>query len=213
MKKSRNFLILTLSMIIITVSFVAPTFSWLSSQSDPVVNTFAGGKIEVIVDESKVDEHGKIIFGGGRVYGNKYKYVAGSVLDKDPTPTVIAGSESCYVFLCVENELTDMFRCNYDTTHWYPVATEGNKTLYVYYSTVDASEAETDVMLEPIFTQVEVSKELTPDEVEALGTKMLNVTAYAVQTEALTSQAAIDLAAAQFMSEGTDVEYFDIAVA
>ena len=54
---------------------------------------------------------GKAITGEGarRVTANRYKYIAGAVLDKDPTPTVLKGSEECYVFLCVENGLTDQF--------------------------------------------------------------------------------------------------------
>lgn len=210
MRKSKNFLVLMLSFVLIAVTFVSPTYSWLSAKSERVVNTFAGGAISIILDEAPVDTDGKEIE-GNRVTSNNYKYVAGAVLDKDPTPTVLKGSDSCYVFLCVENELNDLFSLNIDTQSWIKVSEAEGKTLYIYSTSVDASEAEEDVVLNPIFTKVTVSDDLTADDIEALGEKTLCVTAYAVQTEALSSAEAIDLAAAQFMPEGTSSTYVDIA--
>lgn len=210
MKKSKKFLALVLSLAVIAVTSVSPTFSWLSAQSERVVNTFAGGAIAIVVDEAKVGPDGSVVE-GGRVTENRYKYVAGAVLDKDPTPTILKGSDSCYVFLYLENELTDKFSLNIDNDSWKAVAQDGGNTLYVYSTKVDASQAENDVVLNPIFTKVTVSDSLTAEDINNLGERTLCVTAYAVQTEALSSEAAIDLAVAQFMPEGTTPTYVPVA--
>lgn len=200
MKKSKKFLVSFLAVIVIAASLAAPTYSWLSSKSEKVVNTFAGGAIAVTVDEAQVDTNGKKIEGGERVIANSYKYAAGSVLDKDPTPTVLKGSVPCYVFLCVDNELNNLFSMNINTVDWSAVAEEGSKTIYIYNETVDAEKSDEDVVLNPIFTQVTVSKELTQDDVAELGEKKLNVTAYAIQNEALSQQEAITEACGQFLT-------------
>lgn len=200
MKKSKKFLVSFLAVIVIAASLAAPTYSWLSSQSEKVVNTFAGGVITVTVDEAQVDTNGKRIEGGERVIANSYKYAAGAVLDKDPTPTVLKGSVPCYVFLCVDNELNNLFSMNINTDDWSAVAEEDSKTIYIYKETVDAEHSAEDIMLSPIFTQVTVSKELTQDDVAELGEKKLNVTAYAIQTEALSQQEAITEACGQFFT-------------
>lgn len=197
MKKSKNFLAFALAFAVIAATFVAPTFSWLSSQSEKVVNTFSGGAISVIIDEAPVDENGKKTQ-GDRVTANNYKYVAGSVLDKDPTPTILKGSDECYVYLCVENDLTDLFSLDIDSSSWVLVAQKDGKAVYMYKEAVDASHAENDVALNPIFTHVTVSKELTAEDVEKIGERTLCVTAYAVQTEALSVSEANSLAAVQF---------------
>ena len=200
MKKSKKFLVSFLAVIGIAASLAAPTYSWLSSKSEKVVNTFAGGVITVTVDEAQVDTNGKRIEGGERVIANSYKYAAGAVLDKDPTPTVLKGSVPCYVFLCVDNELNNLFSMNINTDDWSAVAEEDSKTIYIYKETVDAEHSAEDIMLSPIFTQVTVSKELTQDDVAKLGEKKLSVTAYAIQTEALSQQEAITEACGQFFT-------------
>lgn len=212
MRKSPKLLFTCLMLVVIAVVTVAPTLSWLSSTSQPVVNTFAGGAISIKLDEALVDTSGKAIEGEGaqRVTANTYKYVAGAVLDKDPTPTVLKGSEECYVFLCVENGLTDKFTMNYDTQSWLKVAEADGKAVYVYSTKVDASSSDTDLALQPIFTTVSVSNELTAEDIEELGERKLSVTAYAVQTQGLTAQVAIDLAVDQFLPDGTAADYPDI---
>lgn len=204
MKKSKKFLIAFMAVAMIVASLAAPTYSWLSSKSEKVVNTFAGGAISIIVDEAQVDTDGKKIPDGERVTSNSYKYAAGSVLDKDPTPTVLKGSEPCYVFLYVENELNNLFSMNIDTESWINVADENGKELYIYHTIVDAESSDEDVTLNPIFTQVTVSEELTQDDVSQLGEKMLNVTAYAIQTEALSEDDATKIAIEQFYSNNND---------
>lgn len=200
MRKSKNYLIAILMVVVIAVCTITPTFSWLSSKSENVVNTFAGGAISIVLDESPVDAKGHKI-DGARVNTNSYKYVPGAELDKDPRPTVLKGSEPCYVFICVENELSDKFSLNIDTKSWNEVKKSDNKTLYIYKESVDALESKEDIILEPIFTKVFVSEELTAEDIEKLGERTLKATAYAVQTESMTEENATELAIAEFMPE------------
>lgn len=209
MKKRKNLIAIGAVLAVLLVVTVVPTFSWLSAQSERVVNTFAGGAISILLDESPVGTDGKKI-DGARTTGNSYKYKAGAVLDKDPAVTVIKGSEECYVFLCVENELTDDFEINYDTDSWLRVSQSGDKTVYAYKEKVNVLEADEDKMLEPIFTTVTVSADLTSEDIAELGEKILAVTAYAVQTESLTSAEAIDLAVANFLGAGASADHVTI---
>lgn len=213
MRKSQKLMLTCLMLCLIAALTIAPTLSWLSSTSQPVVNTFAGGAIAIKLDEALVGTDGKAIEGEGaqRVTSNSYKYVAGAVLDKDPTPTVLKGSEECYVFLCVENGLSDKFTMNYDEQSWLKVAEADGKSLYAYSVRVDASEADADVVLNPIFTTVTVSADLTADDIDILGERTLSVTAYAVQTQSLSSQAATDLAVEQFFDAEVQPAYPEIA--
>ncbi|MBC5788275.1 hypothetical protein [Clostridium facile] len=200
MRKSQKFMLTSVLLAVIVMLTVMPTLSWLSSTSEPVVNTFAGGAISIKLDEAFVDTNGKKVTGedAKRVNANNYKYVAGAVLDKDPTPTVLKGSEECYVFLLVENGLNDKFTMNYATDAWLKVAESGGNTVYAYSTKVNALESTEDIVLKPIFTTVTISPELTKADIESLGERKLCVTAFAVQTANIDVATATDLAVKQF---------------
>jgi len=190
MKNSRKLIICIMALFIVG-SIVGSTYSWLSSTSETVVNHFAGGAISIKLDEAQVDGHGKKT-DDPRVTENTYKYVAGSTLDKDPTVTVLKGSESCYVFLYVDNPLpTDLFTINYSDS-WKKIGTSGTGVIYAYKKVIDTGEK--DTALEPIFTQIKVSKKLTSKDVEKLGEQKITVQAYAVQSDSITQDEALTLA-------------------
>ncbi len=200
MRKSQKIMLISSLLAGIALLTIAPTLSWLFSTSSPVVNTFAGGAISIKLDEALVGTDGKAVVGEGaqRVAANSYKYVAGAVLDKDPTPTVLKGSEECYVFLLVENGLNDKFTMNYDTISWLKVAESENKTVYVYKTKLNALDSDKDIKLNQIFKTVTVSPELTATDIKGLGERKLCVTAFAVQTSNIDMKTAAELAVQQF---------------
>ena len=199
---SNKLKIASVMLAVIAVFAVSPTLAWLSATTDPVVNYFSGGAIALTLDEAPVDTDGKAI-DGDRVQENHYKYMAGAELDKDPTVTVLANSEDCYVYVCVDNELPgDLFSIDINTTAWTLVSTSGNMTIYRYATAVESSTS--DQALTPVFTKVTVSENLTSDDITELGTKTLTVTAFAIQTASLTTDEADALAQAYFYS-GVDV--------
>ncbi len=212
MKKLKYIFAGALVSIVLSTCMVIPTFSWLSSKSDEVVNTFEGNEIKVRMDESPVDKNGKKI-PGLRVTKNSYKFTAGSELDKDPTPAVLKGSMPAYVFVYLENKHSDIFALNVDTENWLEVAENDGQTLYVYKTKVNASEASEDMVLEPLFTKVKVSEELTSEDLEELKKtsekQFIKTQTYAIQAEEMGKDSAIDQAAAQFGFEG-DITYVDI---
>ncbi|MCD7785494.1 MAG: hypothetical protein LUH18_07985 [Oscillospiraceae bacterium] len=195
---SKKLKIISLMLAAIAVFTVSPTLAWLSATATPVVNYFAGGAIAIKIDEAPVDTDGHETT-GDRVQENHYKYTAGAVLDKDPTVTVLANSEDCYVYVCVDNELpSTLFAIDINTTAWEYVATSGNMTIYRYFTSV--ANASVDQSLVPVFEHVTVSSALTADDITSLGDMTLTVTAYAIQTESLTTSDADSLAMSYFLS-------------
>ncbi len=213
MKKLKYVLLGALISAVISTCVVVPTLSWLSSRSEEVVNTFEGEEIEIRMDEAPVDGNGRRT-DGDRVTENNYTFVAGSVLDKDPTPTVLKGSAASYIFVYLENENPDIFAVNIDASKWLKVAETDGSALYAYYTRVDASESAADIVLDPLFTQVTVSEELTSETLAALKAtsekQFIKTQCFAIQSEAIEKNSAIDQAAEQFGFTGT-LTYVDIA--
>ena len=83
---------------------VGGTFAWLQDTSDAVINTFTVGNVELTLNETDVDLYGEKD-GETRVTENSYKLIPGHTYTKDPIVYVTAGSEPCYVFVKVENQI------------------------------------------------------------------------------------------------------------
>ncbi len=202
MNISKKLKITGVALLLAAFAGVAPTIAWLSDSTETVVNYFDGGAIALTLDESAVDTHGNIISGADRVAENHYTYVAGATLSKDPTVTVLADSEDCYVYVLVDNTLPeDLFTLNIDTENWEAVGTVDGATIYRYKQVVSSSSE--DTVLPAIFTTVTVSENLTAADVSSLGTKTVKVTAWAVQAAELSQEDADALAKSYF--EGVDV--------
>ena len=65
---------------------IGGTVAWLTAQTEAVVNTFTVGDINLTLAES---------------VANTFDIVPGDIKAKDPTVTVAANSENCYVFVKV----------------------------------------------------------------------------------------------------------------
>ena len=178
---------------------VPSTVSYLTASSGKVVNTFAAGAIQLTLNEAKVDGNGNSVEDAVRVTENNYSIVPGATLCKDPTVTVLEGSVECYVFLYVDNPLpSQYFTVNY-SSDWLEVSTSDTATLYVYKTTVDASEE--DVTLSAIFTQIQVSSDLDDATIESLSGSKITVESYAVQVTGIKADSAIELAENYFANE------------
>lgn len=121
MKKKTLALVLALTLLVAGV--VGGTLAWLTDRTAEVKNTFTVGDINIGLTETTTD----------------YKMVPGNTIAKDPTVTVKANSEACWLFVQVtESE-------NLDTFITYAIA-EGWTTLPgvdgVYYREVPASNAD-----------------------------------------------------------------------
>ena len=158
----------TLLTIAITVlvcgCIVGTTYAWLVDKTDPLVNTFTAGDISITLKETAVSE---------------YKMVPGAEIAKDPTVTVVGGSEDCWLFVKVEKAN------NFDKYLSYVIA-EGWTELEtgVYYRAV-ASSADDQPFAVLKNNQVSVNTAGTKAEYNAITSSRnfpeLTFTAYAVQ--------------------------------
>ena len=121
MKKKTLALVLALTLLVAGV--VGGTLAWLTDQTAEVKNTFTVGDINISLTETTTD----------------YKMVPGNTIAKDPTVTVKANSEACWLFVKVtESENLDAFITYAIAEGWTALpGVDG-----VYYREVPASAAD-----------------------------------------------------------------------
>ena len=107
--KARNRIkpLLTLCCALLLVAAgVFGTLAYLTG-TDTVNNTFTVGNVKITLDEAKVTTDGTPVEGADRVKANEYHLLPGHTYTKDPTVTVKANSEACWLFVQV-TESTDL---------------------------------------------------------------------------------------------------------
>ncbi len=165
MKKKRISLVMALVLVLSCV--IGGTLAWLTAQTGPVVNTFTVGNINITLAETT---------------GNEYKMVPGSTISKNPTVTVKANSEACWLFVKVEKSTDfDDFMTYAMFDGWTALDSETD----VYYREVAASEADTAFAILK-GNQVTVKDTVTKgmmDELTVSTYPTLTFTAYAVQKD------------------------------
>lgn len=172
---SSRMFIAMLALVLVIGCAVGGTIAWLTAQTDPVVNTFTYGDINITLTETKPDNQ-------------QAKIIPGVDIEKDPKVTVKANSEACWLFVKVEESGT--FVANKVT---YSIATgwtKGDGTnipANVYYREVGAATADTSFYVLQGSTEypngvVTVSENLTKEEIKDITTQpTLTFTAYASQ--------------------------------
>lgn len=151
---------------------VGGTLAWLIDKTDPVVNTFTAGNVNIELKETTKD----------------YKMVPGNKIDKDPIVTVKGGSEACWVFVKVEKSANfDAFMTYALDAGWIALQNVDG----VYYREVGATttDAQFPVLLD---NQVKVIDTVSKAQLNALaeGTyPTLTFTAYAIQRDNIATAA------------------------
>lgn len=108
--KNRKSLAVILSVVVVLCMAIGGTLAWLIDATEPVVNTFTYGDIDLGLDETLTDEKGipvdkdgnPIPEGGTPVKtteGNEYEMLPGEDYLKDPAIEVKAGNEACWLFV------------------------------------------------------------------------------------------------------------------
>ncbi len=165
----KKILALVLALTLLVAGVVGGTLAWLTDRTAEVKNTFTVGDINIGLTETTAD----------------YKMVPGNTIAKDPTVTVKANSEACWLFVQVtESE-------NLDTFITYAIA-EGWTALPgvdgVYYREVPASAADQtfSVLADNAVT---VKSDVTRTMLETAKTDAPTLTfqAYAVQKDNVAS--------------------------
>lgn len=158
---SRAFIAL-LALVLVIGCVAGGTVAWLVAKTEPVVNTFTYGNINITLAETT---------------GTNYKVIPGTVIEKDPKVTVKAGSEACYLFVKVEKVGT-FTGMSYEIADGW-TALEGENG--VYYRQVGSVTADTS--FEVIKgNEITVSETLTKENIPTAN-PTLKITAYAVQQE------------------------------
>lgn len=117
----KNTLALVLALTLLVAGVVGGTLAWLTDQTAEVKNTFTVGDINIGLTETTAD----------------YKMVPGNTIAKDPTVTVKANSEACWLFVKVTES------ANLDDFITYAIATGWMELeAGVYYREVPASAAD-----------------------------------------------------------------------
>ena len=172
-----------LAVVLIVGISVGGTLAWLTATTGPVTNTFTVGDINIDLKETTPPN---------------YKIVPGGESDKNPTITVAKGSEDCYVYVTVENNVvlneTVVATPNIDAANWIPVKTQGTKTLYRYKDVV-ATDADNDQPL-PVFTMVKYSETITKSNINTLKDTTIVINGFAHQSENTNQNVADDAAIA-----------------
>jgi|GEM_PF-154411 len=142
-----------LSVALLTAGAVGGTLAWLSAKTGEVVNTFTYGDVDLKLDESKLLPDGSLD-PATRVTENTYKMIPGAVLPKDPTVTVLAGSEKIYLFVKLqksenftvdgtEYKFDDYLSFSVDSEKWTAIDDGDNSDLTtVYYRIAESADTE-----------------------------------------------------------------------
>ena len=169
---SRAFIAL-LALVLVIGCVAGGTVAWLVAKTEPVVNTFTYGDINITLAETT---------------GTSYKIIPGKDIPKDPKVTVKGGSAACWPFVKVDKVGTFV-----EGKVTYAVANDWTALPGVdgvYYREVSAVTADTDFnVLEG--NKITVSEDLTKAEVDAITADEISLTftAYAVQKENITTAA------------------------
>ena len=200
MKTKSKALLLTLCAALLVAASVLGTMAYLTD-TDTVTNTFTVGKVDIKLDEAKVNTDGTPIEGAARVTGNEYHLLPGHTYTKDPTVTVLAGSESSYIKMTVTfskaNELDAIFTPNgatltsifngYDAANWtYKGNTKdaaNNTRTYEFWYKDKVATTTADVALKALFTSITVPGTITGDQLKTIEGMTITVNAYAIQAD------------------------------
>lgn len=179
-KKLAKALLLVLCAILLVCASVLGTLAYLTSE-DTVTNTFTVGKVQISMDETDVDEHGVAIENADRVKENTYQLIPGREYTKDPIVYVTAESETCYVFIKVQNDIADLEDAS-NTIHSQILANGWTQVeAGVYYQRI--AEDATDKDLETFETfKIDIAE--TNETLAAVtNSTAVVVHAYAIQAE------------------------------
>lgn len=124
-------LIIALALCLALALGIGGTMAYLTATTGPVVNTFTIGNVGLELKETK----GDLVEGK-----HQFKMVPGNTIEKDPTVTVTAGSEDCWLFVkLVESaKFGDYLTYAVDTSEGAWTALDGHPG--VYYRKVTQSE-------------------------------------------------------------------------
>lgn len=200
MKTKRKALLLTFCAVLLVVASVLGTIAYLTA-NDTVTNTFTVGQVAINLDEAKVTEDGEAVTPAERVKANSYKLLPGHTYTKDPTVTVLKGSESSYIKMTVTfnkaNELDAIFAPDgakltsifkgYDGDKWIAKGdtkdADANTRTYEFWYKEAVGAPTADVKLDPLFDSITVPSTINNNQLKTIAGMKITVNAYAIQAD------------------------------
>lgn len=200
--KAKKILTMALCAVLLVCISVGATVAYLTSR-DEVKNTFTVGKVQITLDEAKVDEAGKVI-STDRVKENNYHLMPNHEYVKDPTVTVKEDSDESYIRMLVTvsnlgavkiafpaEKYPDYYQgdlfllqslvTGWDANTWEVASVNGNVYEFRYFETVAALDG--DVVLPALFKTIVIPGTVTNAELEVLQGLKINVVAQAIQAD------------------------------
>ena len=195
MSTNKKLVIAVVALSVAMCCMIGGTLAWLLDESNEVTNTFTVGKIEITLWENNLQADGTL--GTEEVTENEtYKVVPGASQPKNPTVTVKANSENCYVYMKVTNNM--VLKIDGQTvevatytvnTGWELIgvatdATTGVKTYLYRFNTIQKLDAENDQDVTALFDEITYAdEEILLENIGDLYNKTIVIKAYAHQSD------------------------------
>lgn len=178
-----------LAIVLVVALSVAGTYAYLTSKTATITNTFTVGKVNIDLKETfNTDADGD-----GTKDCWKMQLIPGTSAVKDPTVTVKANSEKCYLFVKFEEKNSPTTYLTYTSTlkapDWQQLEGESN----VWYRVVDKAPTDTSFVLlqaDDEGNMVTVKDTVTNTNMTEAAKAELVYTAYACQFEGMTAEQA-----------------------
>ena len=205
--KKRTMIFIT-AMVLLFAIVTGSTIAYMTSKSATVTNTFTYGNIKITLDEAPVDANGKKTT-GTRGTANEYKLIAGSTYDKDPTVHIAANSESCYIFVNVQNNLKaqNLGGATIDSQMtnlgWKKATSTGAGTNCTVWYKATAFATSNDVQDVVLFNTIDIATSVQGSETTSSSSVVIE--AYAVQSANLDT--AVKAYNAAPLSSGTSITW------
>ena len=170
MKKANKALLLVLCAILLVAGSIMGTLAYLTS-TDDVTNTFTAGNVTIKLEEYEVNSQTGLKTSDVVTGLTDLELVPGREIQKNPFITVDGSSETCYLFVKIENKVSEVVTIG-SMDGW----TAMDDGYFKYNSTVDAGTVVN------IFESITCNTNADLSKVTASANSIV-ITAYAVQAE------------------------------
>ena len=168
MKKLTKGLILVLCAAVLVAGSVMGTLAWLTD-TEEISNTFTVGDIQITLTQN--DNMDK-------------KLIPGTKVEMNAKVTVKANSEKCYLFVKVENEISEIQQTiegQLTDNGWEKL--NGVANVYYYKNAIPTNNEEVPYN---VFQSFEIAESASSNDLTGYNNKKIMITAYALQATAVT---------------------------
>lgn len=173
-------LVLILAFVLVIGCSVGATLAFLKDATGPVTNTFTVGDVDITLKETDITNPND---GLQENVKNAYKLLPGQTYTKDPTVTVVAKSEDCYLFVKFEEKNNPStyieYTSNLKETDWHQVSEDEPD---VWYRVVEYSDKDQPFELLARNT-IKIKESVGKDNMADAAKAELVYTAYACQKD------------------------------